>query len=235
MNWVWIGSNLGLIGGRILEHLALTAPPIVIGLVLSIPLGYAASHSKVARSVLLSVGGILYTIPSIALLVLVPVVIGLTILNPLNLVFALSIYAVAIMVRSAADAFAAVPKDVLASATAIGFSRWQRFFVVELPLAVPVLLAGIRVVSVSTVSIASVGALIGIEQLGSFFTDAFQRSFLTEAIVGIVSILVIAAVYDVILSRTGRTLTPWDRKQGARMASAGVYGVAGGAPGGGAL
>ena len=108
MNWVWIGSNLGLIGGRILEHLALTAPPIVIGLVLSIPLGYAASRSKVARSILLSVGGILYTIPSIALLVLVPVVLGLAILNPLNLVFALSIYAVAIMVRSAADAFASV-------------------------------------------------------------------------------------------------------------------------------
>ena len=213
MNWVWIGSNLGLIGGCILEHLALTAPPIVIGLVLSIPLGYAASRSKVARSILLSVGSILYTIPSIALLVLVPVVLGLAILNPLNVVFALTTYAVAIMVRSAADAFASVPKDVLASATAIGYSRWQRFFGVELPLAIPVLLAGIRVVSVSTVSIASVGALTGIDQLGSFFIDAFQRSFPTEAIVGIVSILLIAAVYDVVLSRTGRALTPWNRKQ----------------------
>ena len=215
MNWVWIGSNLGLIGGRILEHLALTAPPIVIGLVLSIPLGYAASRSKVARSILLSVGGILYTIPSIALLVLVPVVLGLAILNPLNLVAALTIYAVAIMVRSAADAFESLPKDVLASATAIGFSRWQRFFVVELPMAIPVLLAGIRVVSVSTVSIASVGALTGIDQLGSFFTDAFYRYFPTEAIVGMVSVLLIAAAYDLILSRTGRALTPWNRRAAA--------------------
>ncbi|HEY4152510.1 MAG TPA: ABC transporter permease subunit [Pseudolysinimonas sp.] len=223
MNWVWIGSNLDLIGGRILEHLALTAPPIVIGLVLSIPLGYAASRSKVTRSILLTIGGILYTIPSIALLVLVPVVLGLTILNPLNLVYALSVYAVAIMVRSAADAFASLPQDVLASATAVGFSRWQRFFVVELPLAIPVLLAGIRVVSVSTVSIASVGALTGIDQLGSFFTDAFQRSFPTEAIVGIVSILVIAAVYDVILTQTGRALTPWNRAQKAVMASPQMY------------
>ncbi|MEP6843096.1 MAG: ABC transporter permease subunit, partial [Pseudolysinimonas sp.] len=170
MNWVWIGGNLGLIGGRVLEHLALTAPPIVIGLVLSIPLGYAASRSKVARSILLSIGGILYTVPSIALLVLVPVTLGLAILNPLNLVGALTIYAVAIMVRSAADAFASLPQEALASATAVGYSRWQRFFEVELPLAVPVLLAGIRVVSVSTVSIASVGALTGIDQLGSFFT-----------------------------------------------------------------
>ncbi|MEO6116874.1 MAG: ABC transporter permease [Pseudolysinimonas sp.] len=223
MNWVWIGSNLGLIGGRILEHLALSAPPIVIGLVLSIPLGYAASRSRVARSILLSVGGILYTIPSIALLVLVPVVFGLAILNPLNLVFALTIYAVAIMVRSAADAFASVPKDVVATATAIGFSGWQRFFAVELPLAVPVLLAGIRVVSVSTVSIASVGAVTGIDQLGSFLTDAFQRSFLTEAIVGIVAILLIAAVFDVILTRAGGALMPWNRTQKTVMASPKVY------------
>ncbi len=232
MDWVWIGSNLDLIGGRVLEHLALTAPPIVIGFVLSIPIGYAASRSRIARSILLSLGGILYTIPSIALLVLVPVVFGLAILNPANLVFALTIYAVAIMVRSAADAFAAVPRDVLASATATGFSRWQRFFVVELPLAGPVLLAGIRVVSVSTVSLASVGALIGIDQLGSFFTDAFQRQFLTEAIVGIVCILLVAAAFDVILSRLGWVLMPWNRRQPARMASARVYGVAGGLPGG---
>ena len=235
MNWGWIGNNLDLIGGRILEHLALTAPPIVIGLVLSIPLGYAASRSRVARSILLSLGGVLYTIPSIALLVLVPVIFGFLILDPLNLVFALSIYAVAIMVRSAADAFASVSADVRGSATATGFSAWQRFFGVELPLAGPVLLAGIRVVSVSTVSIASVGALIGIDQLGSFFTDAFQRQFLTEAIVGIVGILVIAAVYDVILMRVASLLLPWNRRRPAKMASSGSDGVAVGASGGVAL
>lgn len=223
MNWVWIGNNLGLIGGRILEHLALTAPPIVIGLVLSIPLGYWASRSKIARSILLSLGGILYTIPSIALLVLVPVTLGLAILDPLNLIFALSVYAIAIMVRSAADAFVSVSADVRASATATGFSAWQRFFGVELPLAGPVLLAGIRVVSVSTVSIASVGAITGIEQLGSFFTDAFQRSFLTEAIVGIVAILLIAALYDVILTRVAALLLPWTRRQPAVAASPKAY------------
>ncbi len=235
MDWGWIGRNLDLISTRILEHLALTAPAIIIGFVLSIPLGYWASRSKVARSVLLSVGGILYTIPSIALLVLVPVTLGLAILNPLNLVFALSIYSLAIMVRSAADAFASVSAEVRSSATATGFSGWQRFFIVELPLAGPVLLAGIRVVSVSTVSLASVGALIGIEQFGSFFTDAFQRQFLTEAIVGIASILLIAAVFDVILTQAARLLMPWDRR--ARVASSEASGIAiaGGATAGGAL
>ena len=199
----------------------------MIGLVLSIPLGYAASRSKVARSILLSLGGILYTIPSIALLVLVPVTLGLAILNPLNLVFALTIYAVAIMVRSAADAFASLPADVLSSSTATGFSRWQRFFAVELPLAGPVLLAGIRVVSVSTVSIASVGALIGIDQLGSFFTDAFQRNFPTAAIVGMVGILLVAAIYDLVLTRIAALLLPWNRRAPRKTASVNVVGLAG--------
>jgi osmoprotectant transport system permease protein len=212
MDWGWIGRNLDLIGGRVLEHVALTAPPIVIGLVLSIPLGYWASRSRVARSILLVLGNIVYTIPAIALLVLVPVLLNGVILDPSNLVIALTLYALALMVRSAADAFAAVPHDVVSSATAVGYSAWQRFFAVELPLAGPVLLAGIRVVSVSTVSLASVGALTGIENLGSFFIDAFQRQFLTEALVGIVAVLVVAAVFDVVLQLLGRLLMPWNRR-----------------------
>jgi osmoprotectant transport system permease protein len=209
MNWVWIGANAGLIWGRVLEHVALAAPPIVIGFLISIPLGYVASRSRVARGIFLTTGNILFTIPSIALLVLLPAAIGLAIIDPNNVIIALTIYAVAIMVRSAADAFASVSADVRQSATAIGFSRVQRFFRVELPLAGPVLLAGVRVVSVSTVSLVTIGAVVGIDSLGSFFTDAFQRQFLTEAIVGIVCVLVIAAVFDLILSLIGRLLMPW--------------------------
>jgi osmoprotectant transport system permease protein len=209
MNWVWIGANAGLIWGRVLEHVALAAPPIVIGFVISIPLGYVASRSRIARGIFLTTGNILFTIPSIALLVLLPAAIGLAIIDPNNVIIALTIYAVAIMVRSAADAFASVSADVRQSATAIGLSRVQRFFRVELPLAGPVLLAGVRVVSVSTVSLVTIGAVVGIDSLGSFFTDAFQRQFLTEAIVGIVCVLVIAAVFDLILSLIGRLLMPW--------------------------
>jgi len=212
MNWGWIGTNAGLIWGRVLEHVALTAPAIVIGFLISIPLGYWASRSRAARSVLLVVGNILYTIPAIALLVFVPVVLNASILDPNNLVIALTLYALALMVRAASDAFASVPRDIVSSARAVGFAGWQRFFAVELPLAGPVLLAGVRVVSVSTVSLASVGALIGIDNLGSFFTDAFQRQFLTEAIVGIVAILILAAVFDVILNLLGRILMPWNRR-----------------------
>lgn len=213
MNWVWIGANLPLIAGYVAQHIALSILPIVLGFLLSIPLGYWASRSPVARAVLLTLGNILYTIPSLALVVLVPVLLGLAILDSKNVIVALLIYALAIMVRSAADAFAAVPENVRQSAVALGYSPAQRFFRVELPLAGPVLLAGIRVVSVSTLSLVTVGALIGVPSLGNLFTDGFQRSFPTEILVGIVLVLVLAAVFDLILSTIGRLLMPWSRRR----------------------
>jgi osmoprotectant transport system permease protein len=213
MDWVW--SNLEQIWGLVLTHIALSVPPIIIGFVLSIPLGYWASRSQLARSILLSVGGVLYTIPSLALLVVVPVILGTTILAPSNVVFGLSIYAVAIMVRSSADAFSSVSDDVRESAAAVGYSSWQRFFAVEFPLAGPVLLAGIRVVSVSTVSLVTVGSVIGIASLGNLFTDGINRNIPAEIIVGIVCVLLIAAVFDLILAGIGRLLLPWNRSVGS--------------------
>jgi osmoprotectant transport system permease protein len=209
MDWVW--THAGAIWALVLEHIGLCVPPIVLGFVISIPIGWWASRNAAVRSVLLTIGNILYTIPGLALVVLIPVILGLPLLNPVNIVGALTIYAVAIMVRSAADAFASVPEGVQQSATAQGFSGAQRFFTVELPLAGPVLLAGIRVVSVSTISLATVGSLVGISSLGDLFTDGFQRNFLLEAVVGFVLVLVLAAVFDVILSMLGRLLMPWTR------------------------
>ena len=213
----WVLSHLDDIGRLTVTHIVLCVPAIVIGFVVSVPLGYAASRSSVARGVLLTLGNILYTIPGIALVVLVPVTLGLQILNPANVTIALLVYAVAIMVRSAADAFVSVSADVRQSATAQGYSSSQRFWRVELPLAGPVLLAGIRVVSVSTISLATVGALVGIPSLGTFFTDAFQRNFALEAVVGLVLVLLLAAVFDLLLSLLGRALMPWTR--GSRLSS----------------
>lgn len=209
----WVLGHLGDIGNLTAAHVGLCVPAIVIGFVASVPLGYLASRSAVARGVVLTLGNVLYTIPGIALVVLVPVVLGLQILNPLNVTVALLVYAVAIMVRSAADAFSSVSADVRQAATGQGYSAAQRFWRVELPLAGPVLLAGVRVVSVSTISLATVGALIGIPSLGSFFTDAFQRNFVLEAVVGIVLVLLLAAVFDLLLSLLGRALMPWTRGQ----------------------
>jgi osmoprotectant transport system permease protein len=209
MDWVW--SHAGEIWALTLAHIGLSVPPIVLGFLISIPFGYWANRSSAARSVLLTLGNVLYTIPGLALVVLVPVVLGLSLLNPLNVVVALTIYAVAIMVRSSADAFASVSEPVTESATAQGYSAGQRFFQVELPLAGPVLLAGVRVVSVSTISLATVGALVGIDSLGNLFTDGFQRNFLVEAVAGFVLVLALAAVFDLLLSAIGWILMPWNR------------------------
>jgi osmoprotectant transport system permease protein len=209
----WVLDHLGDIWSLTLSHISLTVPAILIGFVISVPLGYWASKSRVARSVLLTAGNIAYTIPGIALVVLVPVLLGLQIINPLNVIVALTLYAVAIMVRSAADAFTSVSGDVRLSASAQGYSAGQLFWRVELPLAGPVLLAGIRVVSVSTISLATVGALVGIHSLGDYFTDGFQRSFPTETITGLVVVLLLAFVFDLVLSTIGRVLLPWNRGQ----------------------
>ena len=202
MAWVW--SNAGQIWALTVEHIVLAVPPIILGFLISIPLGSWASRSRVARSVLLTVGNVLYTVPALALVVLVPVVLGLAILDSKNVIFALTIYAVAIM--------AAVPDSVRQSAEALGYAPAQRFFRVELPLAGPVLLAGLRVVSVSTLSLVTIGALVGIDSLGNLFTDGFQRQFLTEIVVGLVLVLVLAALFDLVISLVGRLLLPWNRR-----------------------
>ena len=227
MDWVWnnffsgTDSNTG-IWGLTLDHLWLSALPIVLGFVISIPLGYWASRSRVARSILLSIFSILYTLPSLVLLVVVPVALGLSILNPANVVVALTIYAIAVMLRSATDAFSSVSRDVTDAARAMGFSGVQRFFSVELPLAGPVLLAGVRVVSVSTVSLVTVGSFIGVDSLGNLFHEGEASSFPTEIITGIVAVLIIAVVFDAIIVLIGRAVMPWNRRASRRRARAAV-------------
>jgi osmoprotectant transport system permease protein len=124
-------------------------------------------------------------------------------------VVALSIYAIALLVGTSANAFASVSPAVLDAATASGYSDAGRGLRVELPLAGPVLLAGLRVASVSTVSLVSVGALIGVSSLGSLFTDGFRRDFTTEIVVGVVATVVVALIFDLVLVVTGRLLLPW--------------------------
>ncbi|HEX4059167.1 MAG TPA: ABC transporter permease subunit [Galbitalea sp.] len=220
MEWVW--ENFSEIWGYVLDHIGLSVPPIIIGFVVSIPLGYWASRSRVARSILFSGFSILYTIPALVMFVLVPVALGLAILNPNNVIVALTIYATAIMIRSASDGFRAVSADVRDSARAVGYSAVQRFFRIELPLAGPVLLAGIRVVSVSTVSLVTIGGFIGISSLGNLIQTGYFEGFFPEIWTGIVATMVIAAVFDVILNGLGRLLLPWNRRLQRRRASRAV-------------
>ncbi|MDO9397839.1 MAG: ABC transporter permease [Herbiconiux sp.] len=212
----WLESNLDLVWQLIVAHIGLSIPPILIGFVISIPIGWLANRYKPSRGVILVVLGLLYTIPSIPLFIIMPVVLGTPLLSPVNVVVALTIYAVALMVRSAADGLASVDKDLLQSASAMGYSGWQRFWRVELPLSGPVLLAGLRVVSASTVSLATLGVIIGVQSLGYLFTNGFQRNIPAEVVTGIVAVLLIAVVFDVLLVLLGRLLLPWSRRERSR-------------------
>jgi osmoprotectant transport system permease protein len=213
----WIFANIEQIIMLTRDHILLSIPPILLGFVLAVPIGYIAHRYRVSRGVLLTVSGLLYTIPSLALVVAMPAILGTKILDPLNLIATLTIYAIALMVRTAADAFDSVSPDVRQSATAMGYGPWSRFWKVELPLAGPVLLAGLRVVSASTVSLVTLGALVGLSGLGYLFTDGYQRSFATEIFTGVVLTVVIAVVFDLLLILLGRVVLPWAKiEAGAR-------------------
>jgi osmoprotectant transport system permease protein len=217
VNWVW--NNLPEIWGYTLDHIGLTVLPILVGFVVAVPLGYWASKNRIARSILLTIFSILYTLPSLVLFVAVPVALGLAILDSRNVIVALTIYAIAIMLRSATDGFSSVSGEVRESARAVGYSGVQRFFRVELPLAGPVLLAGLRIVSVSTVSLATVGSFIGIDSLGNLFIEGNENYNPPETIAGIVAVLLLALVYDLILTFIGRLLLPWNRRVSSRRAT----------------
>ncbi|SED82937.1 ABC transporter permease [Ruania alba] len=208
----WLSGSLDLILELTLEHLWLSLLPIVAGFVIAIPLGQIAWRQKWLRGPMLSLVGLLYTIPSLALFVLLPPLLGIGFLSRANLIVALTIYAVALMTRFASDAFASVDIQVRQAAVAMGYDGWRRFWAVDLPLAGPVLLAGLRVVAVSTVSLVTVGVLVGIRSLGFLFTDGLQRNIPVEILTGIVMTVVTALVLDGLLVLLGRRLMPWSRK-----------------------
>ncbi len=216
MNWTF--NNLDLIREVTLTHVRLAVLPIVLSFLLSIPLGWLANRTPLMRSIVITTGSLLYTIPSLPLFVILPLIIPTGVLDDTNLVVALTIYGVAIMARSAADALASVDRSTIDASTAMGYSSSVRFFRVELPLAGPVLLAGIRVVSVSTIALVSVGVIIGSKNLGYLFQNGKQRGILEEVVVGILISLLLALLFDLLIVAVGRVLMPWNTKVSTRTA-----------------
>ncbi|GAA2291223.1 ABC transporter permease subunit [Glycomyces scopariae] len=207
----WVSDNLDLIGSLTLDHLRQSVIAIVAGFLLSLPLGWVAWRYRLLRGWVITVTGLLYTIPSLALLMILPVVAGYPATSETNLVIALTIYAIAIMVRAVTDGLDSVDPAVRRSATAVGYGDARRFWAVDLPLAGPVILAGLRVTAVSTISLATVGILVGVTNLGYLFTNGLQRRITAEVLAGIVAVALIALLIDLLLMLAGRRLMPWVR------------------------
>jgi osmoprotectant transport system permease protein len=208
-DWSWVSGHIGyfLSLSRTTLYLALVA--VLLGLVISAPLGVLAVRIRRTYPPLLAVTTVLYALPSLAAFAFLVSFTGLT---DTTVLIPLTTYTLAILVRSVADGLSSVPDEVRLAATAMGYRPLRRLVAVEIPAAVPVILAGVRVATVSSLSLATVGALIGVDTLGQLFTAGENAGFLTEIISGVVIVGLWALVLDLVLQGTGRLLAPWARR-----------------------
>jgi osmoprotectant transport system permease protein len=201
--------------GWLWTHAWLSVVPVMIGLLIALPLGWLSRRYGWLYPPMMSITGLLYTIPSIALFVLVPPLLGLSSLDPLQVPIALTVYSVALLVRVVADGLASVPDDVNQAATAIGYTRARRLFKVELPVAVPVIAAGLRVATVSNVILVAFAGTIGMSNLGQLFQIGKDLStptaYYPPIVLGIVLCVLLALVLDSIILILTRLATPWRR------------------------
>lgn len=209
LDWNWVQRNLSDIAGLIGVHVALSLMPVAAALIIALPVGYLVYRTKLAANGLLILLGLLYSIPSLALFVAMPAVLGTLTLDPLNIVVALTIYTFALLVRSVVDGLRSVPDLVKQSASAVGYGRLRRLLRVELPLAMPVVFAGLRVATVSNIALVSISVVVGQPSLGTLFDQGFQQGFYTPIVVGLVLSVVLALIIDAIILVIQRGSLPW--------------------------
>ena len=210
--WEYLQINYETVLEALLEHVWLALLPVAIAFLLSLPLGWMVVRFGWARHPLLTLSSIVYTIPSLAMFLLLPGVLGTGILDRVNVVIALALYSLALLVRTTSDGLSAVEPQAIQAATAMGYTPFRRWFSVELPLSMPVVLAGLRVATVANISMTSVSALLGIVSLGSLFTRGFQLNFYVPPIfIGLVLSVLLALVADLLIVMVQRRTTPWAR------------------------
>jgi osmoprotectant transport system permease protein len=206
MMWSWIPSNGAMIWQLTRENAYLGVIPALIGLVISLPLGIIAARWRWFYPPVLTVINVIYAVPSLALFIALIPAFGLT---DTTVIIALTTFSLCVIVPNVVAGLRAVPAPVRQAATAMGYGPLRRLITIELPLAAPVIIAGLRVGVVSSISMASLGQLIGVSSLGYLFIDGLQRSFPTEIYVGLVLVIALALICDLILVLVRRALTPW--------------------------
>jgi osmoprotectant transport system permease protein len=208
----WFLGHLGQIGGRVVQHLQLTVLPLVIGILISLVLAVWAVRQPRIYAPVTALTGLLYTIPSLAAFALLRPIFGLTLLTA---IIPLTTYTLLILFRAFAAGFTSVPADILEAAEGMGYTRRQRLFRVELPLAVPLMIAGIRLASVTTIGLATIVAVLGdsFGGLGQLITEGIQGFFPTQYLLGALLSVLLAIAADLLFVRFGRLVTPWARAQ----------------------
>lgn len=211
----WVLANLPVVGTYLVAHLLQTLPAVAASLLLAVPVALVAQRVGFLRWILVAGSSLAYAVPSLALFIILPAVLGTGIRDPLNVVVALTLYSLALLVPATVDALDAVDHRVLDAAAGLGMGGARRFLTVELPLAGPGILAALRVVTVSTVSLTTVGAVLGVRSLGWLFTDGYQRGVTAEILTGLASTVALALALDALVVVAGRVLLPWTRARAA--------------------
>jgi osmoprotectant transport system permease protein len=207
-------------------HLRLALVPVLAGLAIALPWGVVVWRRTVLRRLTTVAASVVFTLPSLALFVVLPLIIPTRILDEANVMVALTLYTSALLVRAVLEALDAVPAQLRDAASAVGYPPIARLLKVELPLSIPVLVAGLRVIVVTNISMVSVGAVIGIGGLGTWFTEGYQANKSDQIVAGIIAIFVLAIVIDLLIMLAGRLATPWERvsRPGRRLLRAPVVG-----------
>jgi osmoprotectant transport system permease protein len=209
VDWSWIGGHTDEIVSRLLHHVIFTVIAVGLGFVISLALSLLVVRWRWLYGVVASVAGILYTIPSLALFAVLVTITGPTVTTA---EIALVGYTLLILIRNIVTGLDGVPRDVREAAVGMGFSPRQVLFKVDFPLALPVIVAGVRVATVTTIGLVTVSALIGMDNLGTFITDGLSRFFMTPVLLGAVLSIALAVLADVALLGVQRLIAPWSRR-----------------------
>ena len=208
IRWNWITGHLGDIGARTVQHLELTGIAVGVGFVIAMALSVLALRRRWTYAPITWFTGVLYTIPSIALFALLVPITGLT---TLTAEIGLVSYTLLILIQNIVAGIDGVPYAVRDAAVAMGYTRRRMFFEIELPLATPLIVAGLRIAMVTTVGLVTLTALIGQGGYGYFINDGLRRFFYTPLFVGAALSVALAVALDVALVLAERALTPWRR------------------------
>lgn len=218
-DWSWFNErNIERLQELLVQHVQLTVLALVLGLLIAVPLAVAAVRWRRLYTPLLNVTGVMFTVPSAALFILLLAVLpqrppfGLGVGTSL---VGLTIYTLLILFRNTVAGLDSVPRDVTEAATAMGYTPRRLLLRVRFPLALPVIIAGVRIAAVTTIGLVTVTAFIGQGGLGQMFITGFQRQYAMEVAVGLVASIVLATAIDLALVALERQLTPWSQARGA--------------------
>jgi osmoprotectant transport system permease protein len=211
-SWSYVTANWDAIASALRTHVVLTAETMLIATAIAVPLAILAYWVRPLASPILSVSAVLYTIPSLALFAFLAPFTGVT--GTTTVLIGLVLYALLLIIRNTLVGLRQVPAEVLEAADGMGYGRWGRLWRVELPLAMPGLISGLRLATVSTVALATVGVAVGQGGLGQLIDAGLRNNYYrAEISTGIILCVALGLSLDLFIALVGRLLTPWARRR----------------------